>query len=174
MCCVRRRHLPRNRPDAARLQALLEYMRTAYDFVVIDLPPIFQRISLLTVAQADRAFLVSTSELPSLHLARKATTMLDQLGFPKERFKIIANRVSRRDGITTADMEKLFNCPVHASIPNDYFSLHRVVALGKPLGSDGDLGKAITGLAGLISGQIPTGKKSGALASEMRLAVSAL
>ena len=40
-------------------------------------------------------------------------------------------------------MEKLFGCPVHASLPNDYFSLHRVVTLGQPLGADGELGKAI-------------------------------
>ena len=44
-------------------------------------------------------------------------------------------------------MEKLFNCPVHASLPNDYFSLHRVVTLGQPLGTDGDLGRAIENVA---------------------------
>ena len=33
-------------------------------------------------------------------------------------------------------MEKLFNCPVHAQLPNDYFSLHRVVTLGQPLGGE--------------------------------------
>ena len=42
---------------------------------------------------------------------------------------------------------KLFNCPVHASLPNDYFSLHRVVTLGQPLGPEGELGKAIERLA---------------------------
>ena len=41
------------------------------------------------------------------------------------------------------NMEKLFGCPVHASLPNDYFSLHRVVTLGQPLGAEGELGKAI-------------------------------
>ena len=36
---------------------------------------------------------------------------------------------------------------VHASLPNDYFSLHRVVTLGQPLGAEGELGKAIEMLA---------------------------
>ena len=85
--------------------------------------------------------MVSTAELPSLHLTRKALTLVEQLGFPKERFQVLVNRVDKRTSIGVADMEKLFGCKVHASLPNDYFSLHRVVTLGQPLGNDGELGK---------------------------------
>jgi hypothetical protein len=52
-------------------------------------------------------------------------------------------------------MEKLFGCKVHARLPNDYFSLHRVVTLGQPLGAEGDLGRAIEGVATLLSGSLP-------------------
>ena len=41
---------------------------------------IFQRLSLLTLSEADRAFIVSTSDLASLHLARKAVKLVTQLG----------------------------------------------------------------------------------------------
>ncbi len=34
--------------DAARLHAVLEYARMNYDWVVIDLPVVFQRLSLMT------------------------------------------------------------------------------------------------------------------------------
>lgn len=167
-------HAPATEPvDAGRLHALIEYAKTAYDCVIIDLPTVFQRVSLLTISQAERAFLVSTSELPSLHLARKATTMLDRFGFPKERFKIVANRVNRRDGITPAEMAKLFNCPVHASLPNDYFALHRMMALGQPLALDGDLGKAIGALASAIAGQ-QTAARQATPAAPVKLAFSVL
>jgi pilus assembly protein CpaE len=66
--------------------------------------------------------------------------------------QMLVNRISRWDGIGTADLEKLFNCPVYSSLPNDYFSLHRVITLGQPLGPDSDLGKAIEGLAGRLAG----------------------
>ena len=80
-------------------------------------------------------------ELPGVSdpFLRKALTLVEQLGFPKERFQVLVNRVDRRTDIGTSDMEKLFGCPVHASLPNDYFSLHRVVTLGQPLGGDGDI-----------------------------------
>ena len=139
--------------DAARLHAVLEYVRLNYDWVVIDLPVVFQRLSLMTVSESDRAFLVSTSELPSLHLARKAVNLLDQLGFPKERFQIMVNRINKRDEIGGADFEKLFNCPVHSRVPNDYFSLHRAVTLGQPVDGHCELGKAIQSLAERLCGQ---------------------
>ena len=96
--------------DGARLHAVLEHARMNYDWVVIDLPVVFQRLSLMTISESDRAFLVSTPELPSLHLARKAVNLLDQLGFPKERFQIMINRINRRDEIAGSDIERLFNC----------------------------------------------------------------
>ena len=62
-------------------------------------------------------------------------------------------------------------CPVYASLPNDYFSLHRVVTLGQPLGTDGDLGKALEKLASRLCGMTGEGKKSVPL-TQMRTAFS--
>jgi pilus assembly protein CpaE len=138
--------------DQARLHAVLEHARMNYDWIVIDLPVVFQRLSLMTISESDHAFLVSTSELPSLHLARKAVNLLDQLGFPKERFQIMVNRINRRDEIGGSDIEKLFNCTVNSRIPNDYFSLHRAVTLGQPVDGHCELGKAIESLADRLSG----------------------
>ncbi len=98
--------------------------------------------------------------------------MVDQLGFPKDRFQVLVNRVDKRDDIGTADMEKLFGCPIHAKLPNDYFSLHRVVTLGQPLGSDGELGKAIEQVAARLSGSFAPLKKSAQPAREMKPAFS--
>jgi pilus assembly protein CpaE len=147
--------------DPARLHVVLEHARMTYDWVVLDLPVVFQRLSLMAISESDRAFLVSTSELPSLHLARKAVNLLDQLGFPKERFQMMVNRINRHDEIGGADIEKLFNCSVHSRIPNDYFSLHRAVTLGQPVDGHCELGKAIEGLAQRICGTDGTDRKKG-------------
>ncbi|MGD0295787.1 MAG: P-loop NTPase [Bryobacteraceae bacterium] len=157
--------------DAARLHAVLEHARMNYDWIVIDLPVVFQRVSLMTISESDHAFLVSTSELPSLHLARKAVNLLDQLGFPKDRFQIMVNRINRRDEIGGSDIEKLFNCSVNSRIPNDYFSLHRAVTLGQPVDGHCELGKAVEGLAGRLSGYAAGDRKKAGL-SDSRAALS--
>lgn len=142
-----------------RLHAVLQYARMLYDWIVVDLPAIFYRPSLLMLTESDFMYLVSTGELPSLHLARKAIGMLTQLGLTRERYKLLVNRVNKRDGIGLADLEKIFNSPVDAMFPNDYFSLHRVVTLGQPLGTDCELGKAVEGLAKKVSGTVEAEKK---------------
>jgi Flp pilus assembly CpaE family ATPase len=111
-------------------------------------------VSLLSVSESDRAFLVSTSELASLHLARKAVKLLSHLGFDSKRYQILVNRVDKRDGLNGSDLGKLFACEVDTSLPNDYFSLHRVVTLGEPLDSETELGKAIDGLASKLFGTV--------------------
>ncbi len=151
--------------DPARLRMLIDQARHLYDWVVLDLPTVFNRTSLMAISECERAFLISTAELPSLHLTRKALTMLEQLGFPKDRFHVLVNRVDRRDSVGTGHIEKLFGCKVHASLPNDYFSLHRVVTLGQPLGAEGDLGKAIESLAARLCGSIAEKKKGAVLSS---------
>ncbi len=138
--------------DPARLHEVLEYARRCYDWVIIDLPAIFHHISLLTLTDSDRAFLVTTPELPSLHLTRRAVNLLTQVGIDKARFQVLVNRVGKRDGIGETDMEKIFNCPVHETFPNDYFSLHRVVTHGQTLGGDCELGRAVDRLADKLSG----------------------
>jgi pilus assembly protein CpaE len=159
--------------DAARLHAVMEYARMNYDWVVVDLPVVFQRLSLMTISESDRAFLVSTPELPSLHLARKAVNLLDQLGFPKDRFQILMNRIDRRDEIAGSDIERLFNCAIDARIPNDYFSLHRAVTLGQPVDAHCELGKAMESLAGRLSGQGGQDRKRGSI-SALKVATSAV
>ena len=145
--------------DPERLNAVLESARKYYEWIVIDLPVVFHRTSLITFSEADKCFLVSTSELPSLHLTRRAISMLATLGFNKERYKVVVNRVNRRDGLAEADLEKMFNYPVYSTFPNDYFALHRVVTLGEPLGGEGDLGKAVESLASRLSGVYGAEKK---------------
>lgn len=138
--------------DPGRLHEVLEYARLLYDWVIVDLPTVFQRVSLLAVSESDWAFLVSTAELPSLHLTRRAVTLLSQLGIDKDRYQVVVNRMGKREGLGGSDIEKILNCPVQATCPSDYFSLHRVVTHGQPLGSDCELGRAIDRLAGRITG----------------------
>lgn len=157
--------------DAARLHAVLEYARMNYEWVVIDLPVVFQRLSLMTISESDRAYLVSTPELPSLHLARKAVNLLDHLGFPKERFQIVMNRIDRRDEIAGSDIERLFKCAIDARIPNDYFALHRAVTLGQPVDGHSELGKAVENLTNRLSGGGGQNRKR-AGSADLRVAVS--
>lgn len=142
-------------PDPAKLQGLLQYARSRYDWVVADLPTIFDRTALLTLSNADRLFLVSSTELASLHLARRAVKLLSQIGLDTQKFQILVNRMDKRDELNNSDLNKLFNCRVERGLPNDALSLQRAVTLGQPLDGESDLGRALDGLVGKLMGALP-------------------
>ncbi len=120
-------------PELSRLRDLLAFTQGTYDWVIVDSPTVFEKLSLLALSESDRAYLVTTAELPSLHLTRKAAAFLLQLGFGPERFRVLVNRVGKRDGFSPEDMSRMFNAPVHATFPNDYSSLHQTLAEGRAL-----------------------------------------
>lgn len=144
-------------PD--RLHDVLEYIRGLYEWIVIDLPSVFQQLSLLTMSDADDAFLVSTSELPSLHLTRKAVAYLGMIGFGLDRYRVVVNRVRKQEGITSEDMAKIFAAPVYATFPNDYLALHKGLTAGQPLGTKCSLGRTIEEFAGQLSAKAQARKK---------------
>ena len=129
--------------EGHQIHEILEYARVIYEAVVVDLPSAYERISMATLGDADQILIVCTPELPSLHMTRKCIVFLDQMGFSRDRFRVIVNRISRKDDLSCQDMEKVFNFPVHFTFPDDYSTLHRALTAGKPVPSGCELGKQI-------------------------------
>ena len=148
--------------DQDRLHDALESVREIYDWIVVDLPSIFEKLSLLTISDSDEAFLISTAELPSLHLTRKAVAYLGMLGFGLERYRVLVNRLGKQEGIKSEDMAKIFGAPVHATFPNDYLSIHKGLTVGAPLAGKCPLGKAVETFAGQLSARAQAEKKPAA------------
>jgi pilus assembly protein CpaE len=124
-----------SQPDPSKLRRILECARPVYDWVIVDLPTVFERLSLLMLPEADHGFLVTTPELPSLHLTRKAVSLLAHMGLSPENFHVVVNRAGRADEVTLEAMAKIFQAPVYATFPNDYLSLHKALSAGQPIGS---------------------------------------
>ncbi len=144
-------------PDPSKLRKILECARQVYDWVVVDLPTVFNRLSLLLLPESDHAFLVTTAELPSLHLTRKAVSLLGQMGLSLESFHVVVNRVGKADQIALQAMANVFKAPVYASFPNDYLSLHKALSVGEPLGPC-SLERALMDFARSVCTQSQTGE----------------
>jgi cellulose biosynthesis protein BcsQ len=98
--------------EPGALHRVLEQARNLYEWIVIDLPSVFHRLSLLTLAESDRAFVVSTAELASLHLTRNAIRLVSQLGLDSEKMQVLVNRMEKRTDLNLSDLSKLFECKV--------------------------------------------------------------
>ncbi len=137
--------------DWVRLQELIEAARAAYDWIIIDSPIVFHRLALLCLAHADDPILVSTPDLASLHMGRRALNHLGRIGLRQKHLRLILNRWTKQEAISSADLESIFGCPVSSFLQEDAFAVHRSLARAEPLGTDNGLARQIEKLCGAVS-----------------------
>jgi pilus assembly protein CpaE len=111
----------RVRDIAHMMNHLLSVMRTTFDFIIIDGGVSFTEVSLRGLQMADRIFMVSVLNIPSLANVNKLLDSLRDLD-PRieERVRIVINRYIKDSAITLKEAEKSINRAIHWTIPNDY------------------------------------------------------
>ena len=105
-----------------------------------------EQYSIEILHEAKRIYLVTTAEVPSLHLAREKLTFLrsEELG---EKVTVLLNRSQKRAQISLEDTEKLLGTKIQMTFPNDYAGVHKALTAGKQVISTTPLGICIRQLA---------------------------
>jgi Flp pilus assembly CpaE family ATPase len=101
------------------LKGVLEAAAGAYDAVVIDTGPLFDRAVLGALDHTDQLLLVVNPELTSLKNVRLALDTIDRLGFPRQRVSLLANRIGAVGAISRAEVEEALNAEIAYEIPDD-------------------------------------------------------
>jgi pilus assembly protein CpaE len=140
---------PGVRVDGMQIRNLMEYARKRYKAICVDLSGNMEKYSLEVMQESKRIFLVCTSELPSLHLARERYQFLKQLDLG-DRVSILLNRVTKRPLITAEQIEQQLGLPVALSLPNDYSGVHRALTLGQEVDPKSELGQHYSMLASTL------------------------
>jgi pilus assembly protein CpaE len=138
------------KPD--QLRVVLKFVRTQYDWVVLDLGRSLNLASTSAVEEIDDLFLVTTLEVPALHQAKSIIQRLLDSGYGRERLHVLLNRAPKRYDITLEELEAMLGAPVYTSIPSDYAALNESYSEGKLLDRGSSLGKHFTRLTMKIAG----------------------
>jgi pilus assembly protein CpaE len=137
---------PQTRLEMVHLRRLLDYLRRAYRVVCADLSGNMEKYSLEIMHESKQIFLVTTPELPALHLAREKFQFLANLDLG-DRVTILLNRHSKHSPLSTDEIENLIGRRVVMNFPNDYRSVHTAVASGTFLNTNTHLGAQCARLA---------------------------
>jgi pilus assembly protein CpaE len=106
--------------DDDALARVITLARRAYDLVVIDTFPLFDRVVLATLDLSSRAYLVTENVVPTLLGAAKLIELLAGLGFPAERQRIVVNRYAAvPGGLRPLDIANRLGRPVDFVLPFD-------------------------------------------------------
>ena len=145
------------RPEPALIepypvQEVLEYARSVYEYVLVDLGSVCDSIAMATLTVADEIFMVCSCEMPSLFMMRRTLPLLEEMGHSRDHVHVLVNRVSRRTDLATGDMEKIFRAKVYTTFPTDTAAVMHALREGQAVAENSDLGKSIARFAEEIAG----------------------
>ena len=138
-------------PSWGNYHHLLEYVRSRYNTIVVDLPEIVNDATEEILRRARFVFIVCTPEVPSLKLAQRRCRELESSGVAANRVGIIVNRWHDTD-VKEEDVENILDHGVAAIFPNDYASVQEAILNGEVVDSGTELGKTFLSLARILAG----------------------
>ncbi len=152
--------LYREYPQPEDVRRVLEFARQRYPYVVADLGAGLDAAVLCSLQEVEELVLVTTPEMPALHMAKLLLQRLCAAGFRRANIRAVLNRVSRRVELTPAEIEKALDVELYATLPNEYGALDRAFTAGKLLPENNHLRVAISRMVQSLAGlEPPEGKR---------------
>jgi pilus assembly protein CpaE len=143
-------------PDWNQYFELLRFLKTRYDYILVDLPELVNEATAEIVRRARLVFLVTTQEILSLKLAEQRRQELHDWGVSTEHLRVLLNRWHKAQ-IGAKDVEQFLGHPVMAKFPNDYATVRSATMAGHPVPSNSDLGRAFHQFATQLAGDTVAG-----------------
>ena len=150
---------------------ILHFLRSHYEYIVVDTAKAFSPVTLGVFDQADFVFLVTNVDLPSLRNVQRALPMVKRmLPQGEQQIRLIVNRYNSGNDISLSDIERSLGLKVYSTVTNDYQTVIQSLNDGKPLVLDGKskCGKDIKALGSVLAGLGVKGRrKRGAIVGNL-------
>lgn len=144
--------LPAGRPTPGvriqpiQIERLLTFARRLYSVICVDLSGNMEKYSIELMHESKRIFVVTTPEIPPLHLARERINFLRQVDLG-DRVSILLNRYHKHSTITVAQIEDVLEAPIYEVFPNCYQSVHQSLVEARPVDPLSELGARFHSIA---------------------------
>ncbi|WP_173922795.1 AAA family ATPase [Agromyces sp. Marseille-P2726] len=102
---------------AAALGRLIERLREAFRYVIVDTTPGLGEGTLVTLEHVTDAVFVSNMSVAGLRATRTEFQMLTTLGLMPSNRHIVLNQVDKMSGLTLGDAEALVGAPIDVAVP---------------------------------------------------------
>jgi pilus assembly protein CpaE len=151
--------------DPRSFHYIVPFLRSAYDWSVLDVGRSLSRPVLAALQEADETFLVTTPDIPALHQTKQIIRNLLDTGFGQHHLHVILNRTPKRLEVTLEELDRMLGIPIYATIHDDFPALSEAYASGTLLPPNSYLGKEFARVAARMAGVQPKAKKGFSLFS---------
>ncbi len=106
-----------NRLKIGSIPDIVNSMKTAYDYVLVDLGRSLSRISMPVIENADLIALIVNTDSSTLSLTKTVWEYLQYKGVEAASVYVILNRAAGLEGLTKAEAEKIISLEIKKSMP---------------------------------------------------------
>ena len=139
--------------DPRQSGKFFHFVRSEYDFTVVDLGRGVTRFNLGAMSDIDETCLVTTLEIPALHRARQTIRTLLNGGCAAERLRLIVNFMPRHPEVSVSELETMIEFPIFATIPQDAEGISDAYSQNGLVSPGTLLGEQIAAVASRLTGQ---------------------
>ncbi|HJW21338.1 MAG TPA: AAA family ATPase, partial [Candidatus Limnocylindrales bacterium] len=143
-------------PSAIR--RVIDKLRADHDLVVVDCPATFNEPTIAVLDQSDTILTLLTLEITSVKNMRLFLETADQLGYAKDKIRLVLNRADSTLGIRVADVEHSIGRKVDHTIVSDGRSVVYALNRGVPFflsNREAQVSQDILRLAQAVAGLAP-------------------
>lgn len=115
------------------ISEIVYLLRQKFSCVVLDLPHTFDPVTVAALDLADDILVVLTLDIPGIRSAKRALKVFDQLGYRKDKVRVVVNRWSKNIDVELHKIESHLGERLIGFVPNDYRKVMDSINLGRPL-----------------------------------------
>lgn len=130
-----------------------EFLRTVYEFVLVDCPPGLAPDNMAVVEESDQIYLVATPELRALQHAQGYLDELSRCRYDLDRVRVVINRDSLNGRHSADAAADLLARKIDWRIPNQYREVMRTINVGAPLRLTDEVGASLSRWAAALAGE---------------------
>jgi pilus assembly protein CpaE len=100
-----------------RINQIVDSLRSAYDFIILDIGRSLSRISLPLIQKADLIVLIASTDQSTVTLTKTVYDYLQTQGVNNQKVYAILNRAVGLEGLTKAQAEEIIGLPIKTTLP---------------------------------------------------------
>ncbi|MEW5801471.1 MAG: AAA family ATPase [bacterium] len=147
------------------MKALLEVMRTMFDFIIVDCAQALDGAGRMVLKESDTVLMVTLLSLPCLVNVKRILSTFRDFGYPSEKdIQILANRVHKNSPVSLKEAEESVKKKFLWVFPNNYQLTMRAINQGKSLcvlDHGAEISKKFRELSSAFSGRSENDAKEG-------------
>jgi pilus assembly protein CpaE len=100
-----------------RINQIVDVLRSAYDFIILDIGRSLSRISLPLIESADLIVLIVSTDQSTVKLTKTVYDYLQTQGVNNQKIYAILNRAVGLEGLTKSQAEEIIGLPIKTTLP---------------------------------------------------------